>query len=180
LKKAANLIFKSDIKISQISHPSSLIGVEFRPESNAIDFNQIGQELAKILLFLHSLCTRYSFGFAQKAANLNFKSDIKISQTSHPRSLTGVEFRPESNAIDFNQIGQEMAKILFVQPGFAKSSRHRADPPPNVCLVNTAHVQTRNHRVGRQQNLIETTQTRYSEITWTIHLNIISEINKYE
>jgi hypothetical protein len=179
-KKAANLNFKSDIKISQILQPRRLIDVEFCHEFNAIDFNQIGQELAEILLFLHSLCTRCSFGFAQKAANLNFKSDIKISQISQPRSLIGVEFRPESNAIDFNQIGQEMAKILFVQPGFAKSSRHRADPPPNVCLVNTAHVQTRNHRVGRQQNLIETTQTRYSEITWTIHLNIISEINKYE
>jgi hypothetical protein len=131
LKKAANLNFKSDIKISQILQPRRLIDVEFCHEFNAIDFNQIGQELAERSLFLHSLCTRCSFGFTQKAANLNFKSDIKISQISQPRSLIGVEFRPESNAIDFNQIGQELAEIsLFLHSlcthcscGFAQKAK---------------------------------------------------------
>ncbi len=52
LEKAANSNFRSELLISQISCPRHLSGVESHPESNALDFIQIGVQLAELLLFL--------------------------------------------------------------------------------------------------------------------------------
>jgi hypothetical protein len=117
LEMAGNLKLRSEQLISQISCPRRLSGVEFHADSNELDFIQIGAQLAKLLLFLTFinllLQSHLAVSPSEMAGNLKLRSEQLISQISLPRSLIAVEFHPESNALDFIQIRQQMTEILL-------------------------------------------------------------------